>query len=69
MARCHGVDAQATPARMSLEVEVAAVLYVEDRDTTDVVSGSKSGASTFTEHWTMTLDGPTESPWRLTATA
>ena len=53
-----GVDAKATPARMSLEVEVAATRYVEDRDTTDVVSGSKSGASTFTEHWTMALDGP-----------
>ncbi|HYI35480.1 MAG TPA: TIM44-like domain-containing protein [Thermoleophilaceae bacterium] len=64
-----GVDAKATPARMSLEVEVAATRYVEDRDTTDVVSGSKSGASTFTEHWTLALDGPPDSPWRLVATA
>ena len=54
---------------MTLEVEVAATRYVEDRDTTDVVSGSKSGPSTFTEHWTMALDGPADSPWRLVTTA
>ncbi len=64
-----GVDAAATPAQMRLEVEVAATRYVEDRDTTDVVSGSKDSVSTFTEHWTMALDGPQDSPWRLVATA
>ena len=64
-----GVDPRATPARMSLEVEVAATRYVEDRDTVEVVSGDKSGPSTFTEHWTMALDGPPDSPWRLVATA
>ena len=64
-----GVDAAATPAQMRLEIEVAATRYVEDRDTTDVVSGSKDGVSTFTEHWTMALDGPEDSPWRLVATA
>ncbi len=64
-----GVDAGATPARMTLEIEVAATRYVEDRDTTDVVSGSKSGTSTFTEHWTLALDGPADRPWRLVTSA
>ena len=64
-----GVDAQAAPARMSLEVEVAATRYVENRDTAEVLSGDKTGVSQFTEHWTMALDGPADSPWRLVAIA
>jgi len=39
--------------------------YVEDRDTTTVVSGSKDSATTFTERWTLALDGPDDAPWRL----
>ena len=30
---------------------------------------ARTSVSTFTEHWTMALDGPEDSPWRLVATA
>ncbi len=63
------VDVETEPAWMGIEVEVAATRYVEDRDTTDVLSGSKSGATTFTERWTLALTGPAESPWLLAAVA
>ena len=50
---------------MSVDVELAGNRYVEDRDTTTVVSGSKDSATTFTERWLLALDGPDEAPWRL----
>jgi hypothetical protein len=59
------VHVESEPAWMGIEVEVAAIRYTEDRDTTDVLSGSKSSVSTFTEHWTLALTGPPESPWLL----
>jgi len=53
------------PATMTVEVELGGNRYVEDRDTTSVVSGSKDSATTFTERWTLALDGPDEAPWQL----
>jgi predicted lipid-binding transport protein (Tim44 family) len=66
--RITELDAAAEPARMSVEVEVSGRRYVEDRDTADVVSGSKDAEATFTERWTLAIDGPPESPWRIVAT-
>lgn len=60
-----GVRVEGEPALMDVEVEVSARRYVENRDTTDVVSGSRGSATQFTERWTFALDGPPESPWRL----
>ena len=57
------------PATMTLVVEVGGRRYVEDRDTAAVLSGSKDSATTFTETWTLALDGPDDAPWRLVATA
>lgn len=57
------------PARMTLAVQVRGRRYVEDRDTATVVSGSKDRETTFTERWTMALDGTDESPWRLAGVA
>ncbi|HEY5142721.1 MAG TPA: TIM44-like domain-containing protein [Solirubrobacteraceae bacterium] len=57
------------PARMTLAVRVCGRRYVEDRDTAAVMSGSKDRESTFTEHWTMALDGSDETPWRLVGVA
>jgi hypothetical protein len=34
-----------------------------------VLSGSKDSAATFTEHWTLALDGPDDAPWRIVRTA
>ena len=53
------------PATMTVDVELGGRRYVEDRDTAAVVSGSKDGAATFTERWTLALDGPADAPWRI----
>ena len=42
---------------MSVEADVSGRRYREDRDTVAVVEGSKEREVTFTERWTMTLDG------------
>jgi predicted lipid-binding transport protein (Tim44 family) len=59
------LDPNSEPATMILSVEVFGRRYTEDRDTTTVVSGSKDRATTFTEHWTLALQGPDDAPWRL----
>jgi predicted lipid-binding transport protein (Tim44 family) len=61
------LDAKAEPATMTVEVELGGRRYVEDRDTATVLSGSKSEATTFTERWTLALDGPETHPWRIVA--
>jgi predicted lipid-binding transport protein (Tim44 family) len=67
--RITRVDAEHEPARMSIEVEVRGRRYVEDRDTAAMLSGSKDRDQTFVERWTLALDGPDESPWRLIETS
>jgi predicted lipid-binding transport protein (Tim44 family) len=57
------------PATMTIVVEVGGRRYVEDRDTAAVLFGSKDSATTFTETWTLALDGPDEAPWRLVSAA
>jgi predicted lipid-binding transport protein (Tim44 family) len=57
------------PATMTIVVEVGGRRYVEDRDTAAVLSGSKDSATTFTETWTLALDGPEDAPWRLVSAA
>ena len=39
--------------------------YVQDRDTAAVVSGSRDEAVTFTERWTLGLDGDGTTPWKI----
>jgi predicted lipid-binding transport protein (Tim44 family) len=65
--RITGLDAQADPPTMSLEVRLAGCRYIENRDTTEVVSGSPSSKTHFTEHWTMGLTGDKDQPWRIVA--
>lgn len=59
------LDAHGTPATMTVEAELTGRRYRENRDTTTVVDGSKDEDVTFTESWTMALDGNDETPWRL----
>jgi predicted lipid-binding transport protein (Tim44 family) len=59
------INAQATPPTMTIEAELTGRRYRENRDTTTVIDGSKDKESTFTESWTMALDGNDETPWRL----
>jgi predicted lipid-binding transport protein (Tim44 family) len=55
------------PATMTLTVSLRGRRYVENRDTADVVGGSKDREITWTERWTMALDGSDATPWRLVA--
>ena len=67
--RITDVDVEHEPATMSIEVDVQGRRYVENRDTAAVLSGSKEDAHSFVERWTLALDGPDESPWRLIETS
>ena len=61
------LDPASEPATMTIDVELAGRRYLEDRDTAAVVAGSQSRAITFTERWTLALDGPDDQPWRVVA--
>jgi predicted lipid-binding transport protein (Tim44 family) len=65
--RITGLDAEADPPTMNLEVRLNGCRYIENRDTTEVVSGSASNRRHFSERWTMGLTGDTEQPWRIVA--
>jgi predicted lipid-binding transport protein (Tim44 family) len=65
--RITGLDAKAEPPTMTLEVHLAGGRYIEDRDTTAVVSGNPNHETQFTEHWIMGLSGDGEQPWRIVA--
>ena len=65
--RIVGLDAAATPPAMTIEVDIEGRRYVEDRDSAAILSGSRSRRSSFTEHWTLALDGHDDQPWRIAA--
>jgi predicted lipid-binding transport protein (Tim44 family) len=65
--RIVALDAAAEPPTMTIEADVVGRRYVEDRDTTAVVSGSRSRTTSFTERWTLALDGEAAQPWRIVA--
>jgi predicted lipid-binding transport protein (Tim44 family) len=67
--RIAAINAQATPPTMTVEAELTGRRYRENRDTTTVIDGSKDKETTFTESWTMALDGNDETPWRLVGSA
>jgi predicted lipid-binding transport protein (Tim44 family) len=59
------LDPAVTPPTMTVEVEVNGRRYIEDRDTAEVLSGSKAKAVTTTERWTLALAGPDDRPWQV----
>jgi hypothetical protein len=63
--RIAALDPGADPPTLTVEAEVSGRRYVEDRDTLELVSGSRDGETTFTERWTLRLDGAGEMPWRI----
>lgn len=67
--RIAAVQVEQVPASMTVDLELGGRRYVEDRDTAAVVSGSKDSAATFTERWTLALDGPADAPWRIVGIA
>jgi predicted lipid-binding transport protein (Tim44 family) len=67
--RILSLDTQKRPAEMTVELEVHGCRYIEDRDTTAVVSGSPYTPSMFREHWRLALDGDDAHPWRIVSAA
>ncbi|HEV2813797.1 MAG TPA: TIM44-like domain-containing protein [Solirubrobacteraceae bacterium] len=67
--RIAALDADTEPATLTVEADVSGRRYVEDRDTLELLSGSRDGEVTFTERWTLRLDGTGDSPWRIAAAA
>ncbi len=65
--RIAALDAGAEPPTMAIDVEIEGRRYIEDRDTTEIVAGSQSRATKFTEHWKLALDGDASQPWRITS--
>jgi predicted lipid-binding transport protein (Tim44 family) len=61
------LDAAAHPPTMSIDVHIKGSRYIENRDTTEVISGSRSKEVEFTEHWTLALDGDKSQPWQIVA--
>ncbi len=66
--RIADLDAGAEPPSIAVELDVTGRRYVEDRDTAAVLAGSRSAERSFTEHWTLVLDGTGDWPWRIAAT-
>jgi predicted lipid-binding transport protein (Tim44 family) len=67
--RIAALDPDAEPATLTVEADVTGRRYVEDRDTLELVSGSRDSETSFTERWTLRLDGTGEVPWRIAAAA
>jgi predicted lipid-binding transport protein (Tim44 family) len=65
--RIVALDAGAEPPTMGIEVDIRGRRYIEDRDTTAVLSGNPSRETSFTEQWTLALNGKPSQPWRITA--
>jgi predicted lipid-binding transport protein (Tim44 family) len=67
--RIVSLDAAAEPPTMTIEVDLTGRRYVENRDTTAVLAGSRTRKTSFTERWTMSLTGDARQPWRITGVA
>ena len=65
--RIAALDAAAEPATMTVEVDLTGRRYIENRDTTAVVAGSRNKSTNFTERWTFSLTDDEAQPWRITA--
>lgn len=53
------------PPTVRLELEVAGVQYVEDRDTTEVLAGSKRRRTLTRQQWTLQLSDDPRTPWAV----
>ncbi len=63
--RIINLDAAAEPPTMTVEVDITGNRYIENRDTTAVLAGSRTRRSSFTERWTLGLTGDERQPWRI----
>lgn len=67
--RIVSLDAESEPPTMTIEVDLTGRRYIENRDTTAVLAGSRSRQTSFTERWTLSVTGDQAQPWRITAVA
>jgi predicted lipid-binding transport protein (Tim44 family) len=67
--RIASLDPHAEPATMTAVVTVRGRRYVEDRDTAELLQGSKSAERETVQRWTFALTGDAETPWRLVGVA
>jgi predicted lipid-binding transport protein (Tim44 family) len=65
----EALDPHATPPTMTVALVVRGRRYVEDRDTADVLSGSKDADRATTQRWTFALGDDADAPWRLVGVA
>ncbi len=65
--RIVALDAAAEPPTLTIDVDVRGRRYIEDRDTTRVLSGNPAREASFTERWTLALSGEEAQPWRIAA--
>jgi hypothetical protein len=63
------LDAASEPPTMTIEVDITGRRYVENRDTTAILAGSRSRKASFTERWTFAVTGDPQQPWRIVAAA
>jgi predicted lipid-binding transport protein (Tim44 family) len=63
------LDPTTTPATMTAAVTLRGRTYVEDRDTADVVGGSKTTERKTVQRWTFALTDAAVTPWRLARVA
>ncbi len=63
--RIVALDAAAQPATMTIDVDLRGRRYIEDRDTTRVLSGSSTRLVGFTERWTFAITDDADEPWRI----
>ncbi len=59
-----GVDV-GPPPEVRLELEVTGIQYVEDRDTTEVLAGSKRRRTKTRQRWTLRLSDDARRPWMV----
>ncbi len=65
--RVLALDPASEPPTMTIEVQITGRRYIEDRATTTLVAGNPTRETTFSEHWTLALDGDHSQPWRIAA--
>jgi predicted lipid-binding transport protein (Tim44 family) len=51
---------------MTIDVGIRGRRYVQDRNTTQILSGSSTRVTSFTERWTLALTDDPQQPWRIT---
>jgi predicted lipid-binding transport protein (Tim44 family) len=60
------LDPAHEPPTMTIDVGIRGRRYVQDRNTTQILSGSSTRVTSFTERWTLALTDDPQQPWRIT---